>query len=29
MLHATPVPATEQPKPRVDHAWELAGRVAT
>ncbi|MEQ4722408.1 helix-turn-helix transcriptional regulator [Nonomuraea sp. B19D2] len=24
MLHATPVPATDQLKPRVDHAWELA-----
>ncbi|MEU7741198.1 helix-turn-helix domain-containing protein [Nonomuraea sp. NPDC049158] len=23
MLHATPVPATKQLKPRVDHAWEL------
>ncbi|MEU8252389.1 helix-turn-helix transcriptional regulator [Nonomuraea sp. NPDC048916] len=24
MLHATPVPATAELKPRVDHAWELA-----
>jgi hypothetical protein len=23
MLHATPVPPTDQLKPRVDHAWEL------
>ncbi|MFG2071248.1 helix-turn-helix domain-containing protein [Nonomuraea maritima] len=23
MLHTTPVPATEQLRPRVDHAWEL------